>query len=109
MMKELKNEVEKDIKSELARANVVHPLFGSRHEGLAVIAEEVFEVAKEMDKLARTFNIFRYNVFNDEYESLIGDVAAMKETATNLACEAIQVAAMCEKWNLGSRDSTVEE
>lgn len=104
MMKKLKNEVEKAVAFELSEANRNYPLFASRHEGLAVIAEEVFEAAKEATDLADEYEILRYNVFGDEDDSLSGNIEKMRKHAVFLACEAIQVAAMCDKWKLGGRD-----
>lgn len=103
-MKKLKGEVEKAVAFELSEANKNYPLFASRHEGLAVIEEEVWEAKDAFVSLDAQFNTFRYNVFTDEYEIISEDVQLMREYAINLACEAIQVAAMCDKWRLGRRE-----
>lgn len=103
-MKKLKTEVEKAVAFELSEANKNYPLFASRHEGLAVIEEEVWEAKNELVRLDGQFNTFRYNVFTDEYEVITEDVQMMREYAVDLACEAIQVAAMCDKWRLGRRE-----
>ena len=107
-MKKLKTEVEKAVAFELSEANKNYPLFASRHEGLAVIEEELWETQKALAWLDGQFNTFRYNVFTDEYEVLTEDVQLMRKHAVNLACEAIQVAAMCDKWMLGRGDSNAE-
>lgn len=104
MMKKLKTEVEKAVAFELSEANKNYPLFASRHEGLAVIEEEVWETKNELVRLDGQFNTFRYNVFTDEYEVITDDIRSMREYAINVACEAIQVAAMCDKWRLGRRE-----
>ena len=104
MMKKLKAEVEKAVAFELSEANANYPLFASRHEGLAVIEEELWETQKALAWLDGQFNTFRYNVFTDEYEVIAEDVQLMRKHAVNLACEAIQVAAMCDKWRLGRRE-----
>ena len=104
MMKKLKAEVEKAVAFELSEANKNYPLFASRHEGLAVIEEELWETHVAFTKVKSQFDIFRYDVFTDEYEALTEDVQELKERAINVACEAIQVAAMCDKWRLGRRE-----
>lgn len=107
-MKKLKAEVEKAVAFELSEANTNYPLFASRHAFMAVIKEEVWETKNELVRLDGQFNTFRYNVFTDEYEVLTEDVQLMQKHAINLACEAIQVAAMCDKWMLGRGDSNAE-
>lgn len=100
-MKKLLANLEPVIAKELVEANDNYPQFASRHEGMAVIEEEVWEAKDAFVSLDAQFNTFRYNVFTDEYEIISEDVQLMREHAVNLACEAIQVAAMCDKWTMG--------
>lgn len=100
-MKKLLANLEPVIAKELIEANYNYPQFASRHEGMAVIEEEVWEAKDAFVSLDAQFNTFRYNVFTDEYEIISEDVQLMREHAVNLACEAIQVAAMCDKWKMG--------
>lgn len=108
MMKKLKKRVEEDIEFELAEANKNYPLFASDHEGLAIITEELYEAELEMRSLRTWADNLRLSVFGDEKESAEEDVEDIITYATNLACEAIQVAAMGRKWQMG-RTKRLEE
>ena len=100
-MIELMNKVRRDVESELLTACEKYNLFASRHEGMAVIEEEIFEVKEDVRKLEENFDTFRYNVFTDEYDTIDDDIELIRTYAELLACEAIQVAAMCRKWEKG--------
>ena len=97
-MKELLKEVELSVKSELERANKVHPLFNSPHEAYAVIKEEAEEAEFELKYANERLSEFWNSVKHDRYEIDMYDcLCAVKECAVNLAAEAIQVAAMAQK------------
>ena len=100
-MKKLLANLEPVIEKELAEANRNYPLFASKHEGMGVIEEEIWETMKDYDNLKRTFDFVRYNVFTDEDEALEEDISTLRVWAVHLAAEAIQVAAMCDKWKMG--------
>ena len=100
-MKKLLANLEPVIAKELIEANYNYPQFASRHEGMAVIEEEVWETRKAFDNLERAFDFVRYNVFTDEDEALEEDISTLRVWAVHLAAEAIQVAAMCDKWKMG--------
>ena len=92
------NVINKDVLSlvdkELAAANERFPQFHSQHEGWAVILEEVQECERELDdmkfQLKRMWDHVKHN--EHPYPMRVYD------RAVNLACEAIQVAAMCKKF-----------
>lgn len=94
------NAVEQDVRAlvdkELAAANERFPQFHSQHEGYAVILEEVEECEYELTSIyeeqKRTWDAIRGNGDPRDY------VFLMMAYAKNLACEAIQVAAMCRKF-----------
>ena len=92
------NAIEKDVLAlvdkELAAANERFPQFRSAHEGYAVILEEVQECEYEFDdikfQLKRLWDHVKHN--EQPYPMRVYD------RAVKLACEAIQVAAMCKKF-----------
>ena len=97
-MKELLKEVELSVKSELERANKVHPLFNSPHEAYAVIKEEEEEAEHEWDLMKDNISWFWAYVKHDDSEAdMLDCLKQTKEDAMNLAAEAIQVAAMAQK------------
>lgn len=109
-MKKLKKRVEEDINFELEEANKNYPLFASDHEGLAIIGEEMYEAKKEMENLNNRYGWLEDDVYNDEKDSADDMIDDVIKFATNLACEAIQVAAMGNKWKLGRRqDKRLED
>lgn len=95
-MEELKQSVEKLVGEELKRANKKFPMFNSRHEGYAVILEEKEEVEYELRNLnfhiETLWTAVKYNT--DKFYT----VETIKEKALLLASEAIQVAAMAQKY-----------
>lgn len=100
-MKELLNNIDKAIEQELHMANEQNPLFRSTHEGLGVILEEVEEALTEQEKLCRHFNSFKASVFDDSFLEKDADFSTLGLMATDakhLAAEAVQVAAMCQKF-----------
>lgn len=94
------NAVENDIRAlvdkELAAANKRFPQFHSRHEGYAVILEEMEELKEEVEK-ADSYLAFAWGEIriDDDCEDFI---SCVERYAINAACEAIQVAAMCKKF-----------
>jgi hypothetical protein len=97
-MKELLKEVELSVKSELERANKVHPLFNSPHEAYAVIKEEEEEAEHEWDLMKDNISWFwAYVKHDDSATDVLDYLKQTKENAMNLAAEAIQVAAMAQK------------
>ena len=98
-MKELQRDIEYLVSEELTRANKKNPLFHSDHEAFAVIDEEVWEVMQEFELMSAGCKNFRDATYRDRSTELKGNAVAMiKNAAVRCACEAVQVAAMCEKW-----------
>lgn len=98
-MIELYNEVKEVMNGELQRANDKFPLFRSHHEGLAIIEEEVFEAQDEANDMAHHFNTLKDYIFSDDTLALKrGCAKDLRDAASRLACETIQVAAMAQKF-----------
>lgn len=96
-MNAIETQVRELVLTELAAANRKHPPFHSQHEGIAVIWEEV-EESKEVMEFLTTFvkEIWGRIRENEDVTTYVS--GRIKNTAVMLACEAIQVAAMCEKF-----------
>lgn len=97
-MKELQRDIEYLVSEELTRANKKNPLFHSDHEALGVIWEEVTECNTENERIRFCFDAFMETVFNDIDKLKHDRVSKLYDAAVLCACEAVQVAAMCEKW-----------
>lgn len=96
-MNAVKSDVEKLVQKELESANQRFPMFRSDHEGAAVIYEEMQECEQEIENLEIQFEVLWSYVKDDNKMSVITS-ERLKLTAANLACEAIQVAAMAQKF-----------
>lgn len=106
-MIELYNEVKEVMNGELQRANDKFPLFRSHHEGLAIIEEEVYESQDEANDVAHYFNTLKDCIFSDDtLASKRGCAIDLRDAATRLASETIQVAAMAQKF-LDSFEHTI--
>ncbi len=91
--------VEALVQEELARASAK---FGERHhsphEAYAVMLEEHIEMVAEVQRAGEAVNrYFRRIMANESPELLNKTVTDAKSYAIAAACEAIQLAAMCEK------------
>lgn len=95
-MRELQDEIVTVVFSELLRAQKEHgETFNSMPEAFSVIWEEVEEAKEEMQRVIRKANdVWLANRRDDEkvFTMCASKTAA---AATLLACEAVQVAAMC--------------
>ena len=84
------------VEMELAAANEKHPPFSSQHEGYAVILEEIEEARAQINaleqRLGHAWDIIKHD---SNAKELIG---MCKHSAVWAACELIQVAAMCQKF-----------
>lgn len=87
--------IEELVRQELKEANEVHPQFASDHEAWAVIKEELEECQTEIYNLNSDMQVIWRKIRNDQ--SIAEWLTFAKRRAMNLAAEAIQVAAMCEK------------
>lgn len=86
------------VQKELNSANEKFPPFNSAHEGYAVIKEEVEECIEELGAVKQGLDNLWLRIKDNATKERIDLYAdGMKTVATNLACEAIQVAAMVQK------------
>lgn len=99
-MKDILIEINRIVADELERANKVHPLFHSDHEGVAVIEEEIMEAKTDFGMLDCLFENLKSNVYRDniEYIKEINLVESIRNNASLAAAELIQVIAMCDKF-----------
>ena len=97
-MSTIKSDVEKLVQKELEAANQKFPVFHSDYEGAAVIYEEVEEAESEMRGVNRHFDSAWYSVKTNERSRSYQYMNKIKNRAVNLACEAIQLAAMAQKF-----------
>lgn len=108
-MNAVKEDVEKLVQKELESANQRFPMFRSGHEGSAVILEEIEEAKAELIGLEYEFKNLWGNVKNN-YEIGCSERAEnISIRAIRLACEAIQVAAMAQKFIDSQRESEKNE
>lgn len=95
-MNAVENQVHELVKVEFAAANERFPQFHSSHEGWAVIQEEIEECGDELTAI--------FEAQKEAWEEIRADkkpnvnIAFVYGHAINLACEAIQEAAMCKKF-----------
>lgn len=96
------NAVEENIKElvfkELNNANKHFPLFSSAHHGYAVIKEEIEETMDDLNVLLEVFANAWLGIKKNE--PVFEQIKAVKACAEQVAVEAIQVAAMCDKFNM---------
>ena len=95
-MNAIENDVRALVDKELAAANERFPQFHSQHEGYAVIKEEVEETREQLDAVERYLN-YLWDRVKQECTTK-EQVEYIHMFAINVACEAIQVAAMCKKF-----------
>lgn len=97
------NAVENDVRAlvgkELSAANERFPQFHSAHEGYAVIKEEVDELSAETALVEKTTNELWEDIKRNKRSGVIEyDADWIGRYAINASVEAIQVAAMCQKF-----------
>lgn len=98
-MNAVKQDVEKLVQKELESANQKFPMFRSDHEGAAVICEEIQEAEYEFECVKDRFQELWRSVKCDMSSEWISEInTVIANRAVNLACEAIQVAAMAQKF-----------
>ena len=98
-MNAVKSDVEKLVQKELESANQKFPMFRSDHEGAAVIFEEIQEAEYELECTKGRFQELWSSVKRNLSSEWISEVnVVIMNRAVNLACEAIQVAAMAQKF-----------
>lgn len=80
------------------RADQEHGPFHSDHEGLAVLWEEIWEANDEMHQIAKHMDELRQAVFIDSKDDAHNAALDIKKRATLMAAEAIQVAAVAQRF-----------
>lgn len=103
-MNVVSEDVEKLVEKELASANKQFPAFASEHEAWAVMHEEIDECREVFELLTRQDGLL-WECVKGNRGYADGLVKEMREAAEMLACEAVQVAAMAQKY----RDMLGEE
>lgn len=95
-MNAVENQVRELVDVELAAANERFLQFHSQHEGYAVILEEYLETQEEMENMQYNMDALLATIRRNERAK--GIVEIIGHNAERIACEAIQVAAMCQKF-----------
>ena len=96
-MNAVKQDVEKLVQKELESANQKFPMFRSDHEGAAVILEEIEETHSEMLDMELNYKSL-WQTIKENFINTASYAELIFDDAINLACEAIQVAAMAQKF-----------
>lgn len=96
-MNAVENQVRELVSVELASANKKFPQFHSPHEGWAVMLEECKEIEDECKKISIEMDEMLSRIrMNDK--SYYDSALCILFNSVNAACEAIQVAAMAQKF-----------
>jgi len=88
------------VKTELREANRKNPPFHSLHEGYAVLLEEIDETKEALDFLDFDRGLLWEYIKQDDMAQAMKQAKAIERQAVHLAAEAIQVAAMAEKFQV---------
>ena len=95
-MNAVKSDVEKLVQKELESANQRFPMFRSDHEGAAVIFMELDNAKLQMVRTKERFeNVWSFVKHESYSKELTMD---LKHCAIELACSAIKVATMAQKF-----------
>ena len=86
--------------AEMKAANKINPLFTDAHHGYAVLKEEIEEVEEELKAVKQMLDAMWISIRTDTTPKL--SITMMENHAINLAAEAIQVIAMCNKFRNSS-------
>lgn len=101
-MDAVRKDVEALVQKELEAANEKFPLFNSPHEGYAVILEEVYELKVDFAEIeadmATLWKLTKQNEASGDQGRVY--IRSIKIRAILAAVEAIQVAAMCDKFQM---------
>ena len=96
-MNAVKEDVEKLVQKELESANQRFPMFRSDHEASAVILEEIEKAHSEMLDMELNYKSL-WQTIKENFINTASYAELIFDDAINLACEAIQVAAMAQKF-----------
>ena len=103
----VKEDVEKLVQKELESANRKFPMFRSDHEGAAVIFMELDNAKLQMVRTKERFeNVWSFVKHESYSKELTMD---LKHCAIELACSAIKVAAMAQKFIDGQKERVKSE
>ena len=106
MIKAIKSGVMKLVGDEYDRANLIHTAYHSDHEAFAVLMEEVCELVEEVETIkGHMRDQWELIRLNETYSLIIKNI---KTNAIYAACEAVQVAAVCERWGDIKRNTKEE-
>lgn len=95
-MNEIKSEVKNLVQKELESADQKFPVFRSDYEGVAVIFREIDNAKLQMVRTKERFeDVWSFAKHESYSKELTMD---LKHCAIELACSAIQVAAMAQKF-----------
>lgn len=97
-MKELLKSVEALTVEELARSYEKFPKFNSPHEGYAVIKEEIEEHSDDESEMGYICDKLWESVKHNNLNMQKIHIQVLKDCAIHAAAEAIQVAAMTQKY-----------
>ena len=97
-MNAIENNMNELVFKELNSANQQFSLFQSPHEGYGVIKEEIEEVMDDLNVLLEVFANAWSGIKKNE--PVFPQIQAVRELAKQIAVESIQVAAMCDKYNM---------
>ena len=79
-------------------ANRVFPLFHSMHEGYAVLLEEVEEARESLNLAEGSLSMLWAHIRDNNAARALEFAGRVREHALDLAVEAVQVAAMAQKF-----------
>ena len=97
-MKHILIEIDRLAEKELERANKIHPLFHSDHEGESVIREEIEEVLDSMGEIGPAYEDMWNAIRENDGQGAKAGVREIRASAAWTAAELIQVIAMCDKF-----------
>lgn len=86
------------VEKEYEEANKKYPMFGSMHEGESVIREEIEEVKEALQGVDTFHDAMWDAIRNNRKDESIRYAGGLEKEALELIEEAIQVAAMAEKY-----------
>lgn len=92
--------IDRLVAREMAYARAAYgDAYHSAHEGYAVIREEVLEAETEIDNVRCYLEVLDHSVRRKMgYDSICRDIEQIRDSAENLAIEAIHIAAAAEKY-----------
>lgn len=91
--------IEKAVCYELQNIVKVHgPTYHSAHEGFAILMEECQEAQEDSNFMSNRLECIWHGVRDNETKTILNNLGELKLYALALAEEAVQCAAVCEKF-----------